>query len=63
MELIGGKWKSVYYLIDAKKDTANCIEIPFMTERTLSLQLKQLELERTDNQKSIHQQTPIKNNM
>jgi hypothetical protein len=22
MELMGGKWKSYYYLIDAKKDTA-----------------------------------------
>ena len=46
MELIGGKWKSVIlmHLIGGKKRYNELRkEIPTITERTLSLQLKQLE--------------------
>lgn len=46
MNLIGGKWKSVilYHLIDnAKRYNELKKEISFITEMTLSLQLKQLE--------------------
>ncbi|PKQ63434.1 transcriptional regulator [Labilibaculum filiforme] len=46
MELIGGKWKSVIliHLIDGKKRYNELRkELPMITERTLSLQLKQLE--------------------
>ncbi|PWL38888.1 transcriptional regulator [Flagellimonas aquimarina] len=46
MELIGGKWKSVIliYLIDGKKRYSELKKlISTITERTLSLQLKQLE--------------------
>ncbi len=46
MDLIGGKWKAVilYHLKDADK-RYNVLrkEMPGVTERTLSLQLKQLE--------------------
>ena len=46
MDLIGGKWKAVilYYLKDGKlryKELRK--KIPFVTERTLSIQLRQLE--------------------
>ena len=46
MEFIGGKWKSVIliYLIDGKKRYNELYKlISTITERTLSLQLKQLE--------------------
>lgn len=46
MELIGGKWKSVIliYLVDGKKRYNELYKlISTITERTLSLQLKQLE--------------------
>ena len=46
MELIGGKWKSVIltHLIAGKRRYSELRkEIPGITERTLSLQLKQLE--------------------
>ena len=46
MELIGGKWKSVIlvYLIDGEKRYNELRKlISTITERTLSLQLKQLE--------------------
>ncbi|GAB5563494.1 MAG: helix-turn-helix domain-containing protein [Winogradskyella sp.] len=46
MELIGGKWKSVIliYLLDGKKRYNELRKlISTITERTLSLQLKQLE--------------------
>ena len=48
MEFIGGKWKSVIliYLIDGKKRYNELHKlISTITERTLSLQLKQLELD------------------
>ncbi|MDR2236661.1 MAG: helix-turn-helix transcriptional regulator [Chryseobacterium sp.] len=46
MRFIGGKWKAVilYHLIDGvKRYNELRKEIPTITERTLSLQLKQLE--------------------
>ncbi|MGN7884483.1 winged helix-turn-helix transcriptional regulator [Dyadobacter sp. 22481] len=46
MDLVGGKWKVVilYHLKDAsKRYSALRKELPGVTERTLSLQLKQLE--------------------
>lgn len=46
MELIGGKWKSVIlaHLMEGEKRYNQLRkEIPVITERTLSLQLKQLE--------------------
>ena len=46
MDLIGGKWKAVilYHLKDThKRYTELRKEMPGVTERTLSLQLKQLE--------------------
>jgi DNA-binding HxlR family transcriptional regulator len=46
MDLIGGKWKAVilYHLKDARKRYSELRkEMPGVTERTLSLQLKQLE--------------------
>ena len=48
MELIGGKWKSVIliYLIDGQKRYNELYKlISTITERTLSLQLKKLELD------------------
>lgn len=46
MDLVGGKWKAVilYHLKDAPKRNSELIKkMPGLTERTLSLQLKQLE--------------------
>jgi DNA-binding HxlR family transcriptional regulator len=46
MDLVGGKWKAVilYHLKDADKRYSELRkEMPGVTERTLSLQLKQLE--------------------
>ena len=46
MDLVGGKWKAVilYHLKDARKRYSELRrEMPGVTERTLSLQLKQLE--------------------
>lgn len=46
MDLIGGKWKAVilYYLKDGKlRYNELRKKIPFITERTLSIQLRQLE--------------------
>jgi len=46
MDLVGGKWKVVilYHLKDADKRYSELSkEMPAVTERTLSLQLKQLE--------------------
>jgi DNA-binding HxlR family transcriptional regulator len=63
MELIGGKWKSVIltHLIDGKKRYSELHkEIPFMTERTLSLQLKQLELDGLITRKVYTSKPPLK---
>src|SRR3954464_8873628 len=46
MDLVGGKWKAVilYHLMDTHKRYSELRkEMPGVTERTLSLQLKQLE--------------------
>ncbi len=45
MRYIGGKWKSVIliHLIEKKRYNELRKELPMVTERTISLQLKQLE--------------------
>lgn len=45
MKYIGGKWKAVIliHLIEKKRYTNLRKELPMVTERTLSLQLKELE--------------------
>ncbi len=63
MELIGGKWKSVIltHLIDSKKRYNELRkEIPGITERTLSLQLKQLEASGIVNRKVFTKKPPLK---
>lgn len=63
MELIGGKWKSVilYHLISGKK-RYNVLrkEIPTLNERTLSLQLKQLESDGLISRKAYYKKPPLK---
>ncbi|RMA64377.1 winged helix-turn-helix transcriptional regulator [Ulvibacter antarcticus] len=63
MELIGGKWKSVIlvYLIDGKKRYSELRKlIATITERTLSLQLKQLEKDGLINRKVYTRKPPLK---
>ena len=63
MELIGGKWKSVIliYLIDGKKRYNELHKlISTITERTLSLQLKQLELDGLITRKVYTKKPPLK---
>ena len=63
MELIGGKWKSVIltHLISGKKRYSELRkEIPGITERTLSLQLKQLEADGIVNRKVFTKKPPLK---
>lgn len=63
MELIGGKWKSVIltHLISEKKRYSELRkEIPGITERTLSLQLKQLEADGIVSRKVITKKPPLK---
>lgn len=63
MELIGGKWKSVilYYLIDSKKRYNELRKlIPTITERTLSLQLKQLEKDGLISRRVYTKKPPLK---
>ena len=63
MELIGGKWKSVIlvYLIDGKKRYNELRKlIATITERTLSLQLKQFGKRRLNFKKGLHKKTTIK---
>lgn len=63
MELIGGKWKSVIltHLIDGKKRYNEIRkEIPTITERTLSLQLKQLEEDGLILRKVFTKKPPLK---
>lgn len=63
MELIGGKWKSVIlvYLIDGKKRYNELRKlIPLITERTLSLQLKQLEQDGLISRKVHSKKPPLK---
>ncbi|MEX0289202.1 MAG: winged helix-turn-helix transcriptional regulator [Flavobacteriaceae bacterium] len=63
MELIGGKWKSVIlvYLIDGKKRYSELRKlISTITERTLSLQLKQLEQDGLISRKVYTKKPPLK---
>jgi len=63
MELIGGKWKSVIliYLIDGKKRYNELHKlISTITERTLSLQLKQLEKDGLITRKVFTKKPPLK---
>lgn len=63
MELIGGKWKSVIliYLIDGKKRYSELRKlIATITERTLSLQLKQLEKDGLISRKVYTKKPPLK---
>ncbi len=63
MELIGGKWKSVIliHLIGGKKRYNELRkEIPTITERTLSLQLKQLEKDDLISRKVFTKTPPLK---
>ena len=63
MELIGGKWKSVIlmHLIDGKKRYNELRkELPTITERTLSLQLKQLEKDDLVTRKVYTKTPPLK---
>lgn len=63
MELIGGKWKSVIltHLLEGKKRYNELHrEIPIITERTLSLQLKQLELDGLISRKVFTKKPPLK---
>ncbi len=63
MELIGGKWKSVIltHLIEGEKRYNELRkEIPTITERTLSLQLKQLEADGLVSRKVYTKKPPLK---
>ena len=63
MELIGGKWKSVIliYLINGKKRYNELRKlISTITERTLSLQLKQLEKDGLITRKVYAKKPPLK---
>lgn len=63
MEFIGGKWKSVIliYLIDGKKRYNELYKlISTITERTLSLQLKQLEKDGLITRKVYTKKPPLK---
>ena len=63
MELIGGKWKSVIliYLVDGKKRYNELRKlISTITERTLSLQLKQLEKDGLITRKVYTKKPPLK---
>ncbi len=63
MELIGGKWKSVIliYLTDAPKRYNELRKlISTITERTLSLQLKQLEKDGLITRKVYTKKPPLK---
>lgn len=63
MGLIGGKWKSVIliYLIDGEKRYNELRKlIPKITERTLSLQLKQLEADGLISRKVYTKKPPLK---
>ena len=63
MELIGGKWKSVIltHLIDGEKRYNELRkEITTITERTLSLQLKQLEADGLIDRKVYTKKPPLK---
>lgn len=63
MEMIGGKWKSVIlsHLIDGKKRYSELRkEIPLLNERTLSMQLKNLEADALISRKAYYKKPPLK---
>jgi len=63
MDLVGGKWKAVilYHLKDADKRYNELRkEMPGITERTLSLQLKQLEEDELISRKVYGKKPPVK---
>lgn len=63
MDLIGGKWKAVilYHLKDADKRYSELSkEMHGVTERTLSLQLKQLEEDQLISRQVYGEKPPIK---
>ena len=63
MGIIGGKWKTVilFHLIGGKlRYNELRKEMPTVTERTLSLQLKQLEVDGIVQKKSLSQKTSFK---
>lgn len=63
MDLVGGKWKAVilYHLKDARKRYNELRkEMPGVTERTLSLQLKQLEEDELISRKVYGEKPPVK---
>jgi DNA-binding HxlR family transcriptional regulator len=63
MDLVGGKWKAVilYHLKDADKRYSELRkEMPGITERTLSLQLKQLEEDGLISRQVYGEKPPIK---
>lgn len=62
MKFIGGKWKAVilFHLIDEPKRYNELRKlIPTMTERTLSLQLKQMEEDQIINRKVFTEKPPL----
>ncbi|RZJ48362.1 MAG: transcriptional regulator [Chryseobacterium sp.] len=62
MKFIGGKWKAVilFHLIDGAKRYNELRKlIPTMTERTLSLQLKQLEEDGVIDRKVFTEKPPL----
>ncbi|KMQ67632.1 MarR family transcriptional regulator [Chryseobacterium sp. FH2] len=62
MKFIGGKWKAVilFYLIDGAKRYNELRKlIPTITERTLSLQLKQLEGDNIIDRKVFTEKPPL----
>lgn len=63
MDLIGGKWKSVilFHLISNKKRYSELRkDIPTLNERTLSMQLKQLEADDLISRKAYYKKPPLK---
>lgn len=63
MELIGGKWKSVilvHLISDKKRYNELRKEIPLLNERTLSIQLKQLEADGLISRKAYYKKPPLK---
>ena len=63
MDLVGGKWKAVilYHLKDGRKRYSELRkEMPGVTERTLSLQLKQLEEDELISRQVYGVKPPIK---
>lgn len=63
MDLVGGKWKTVilHHLKDKEKRYSELRkEMPFITEMTLSLQLKQLEKDGLVSRKVYGKKPPVK---